>query len=241
MQTKVIDQQFLTFTQEKIVANTRFHEYYRTLCNNRAKSAVMSEKEVEKGFDNFISFHILDALCALEAVNTWKGKRIIDIGSGAGIPGIPIYIYKKEDIKEAVLLEATAKKVAFLTTVKDTLHLDKLTVVNMRAEEAAKTPSYRETFDVSVIRAVGSIAESIEISLPFVKIGGVSLIFTGSISTEDVEFSTAYAGEFGGKLENTVNYLLNNAKNVRNIIVINKHTLTDTKFPRKSSKLGSKI
>jgi 16S rRNA (guanine527-N7)-methyltransferase len=129
--------------------------------------------------------HVADAFSIYRCVDRWKGKKLIDIGSGGGFPGLCLKIVEPE--LQLTLLEASAKKVAFLVKAKAELALEDVVVVRGRAEKLAHEVGFREQFDLATLRAVANLPKSIETGLPFVRVGGLVVVARGRSSGADVE------------------------------------------------------
>jgi 16S rRNA (guanine527-N7)-methyltransferase len=209
-------------THVEMMENYRFAKHYELIKEHSTKLNIMSKKEIEKGYENFINSHIEDALYALEVQKDWKNKKVIDIGSGAGLPGIPICIIMENEIEKMILLEGTGKKADFLKEARKEMKLYKLKVINQRAETIVLNKAYTEMLDIALIRAVGPVETCISITMPFLRVGGTALIYKGTINDEQTEFSTITAEKYGGKLEKLVSYSLKKMDNERNILVIKK-------------------
>lgn len=207
---------------QNIKSNDKIRRFYEFIVDYSSKINIMSRPEVQKGYDNFVNNHVIDALHALNVIKNWKGKSFVDIGCGAGLPGIPLYLSQEGIIKNCAFVESILKKVTFLREIKNELNLNKAVVIHGRAEEIANKTENHEKYDISVIRAVGSIDYSINISLPFLRNNGLAIIYRGTVTPEDIEFSTVTAGKCGGKLEKLVKYYLENKDNERNLLVLRR-------------------
>jgi len=141
-----------------------------------------------------VRVHVADAFSVHRCIDEWKGKKLIDIGSGAGFPGICLRIVEP-DIR-LTLLEASAKKTAFLSKAKAELGLGDVEIVRGRAERIAQEGRFREQFDLATLRAVAKLAKSIETGLPFVRVGGSVVVVRGRSSEDDVRT----AGEVGAQM-----------------------------------------
>jgi len=129
--------------------------------------------------------HVADAFSIYHCINRWKGKNLIDIGSGAGFPGLCLKIVEPE--LQLTLLEASAKKAAFLAKAKSELALEDVEIVRGRAEKLAHEVGLREQFDLATLRAVANLTKSIGTGLPFVRVGGSLVIARGRTSGADAE------------------------------------------------------
>ena len=225
---------------EKALLKSEYLKYYQNIQNTCKTKNLMSNNEITKGFQNFFENHILDALHALKWIQNWHDMKIIDIGSGAGLPGIPISIELIDRISESALIESNARKIEFLNQVTQDLGIENIRVMHHRAELLARDVNFREKYHVGLIRSVGNIIECIELTMPFIMVGGLTVLFRGVLDEKDLQLSTSVSGDYGGKLEKVVNYSLPNKKNERNLLIIRKEKETDRKYPRKPGVLRKK-
>lgn len=179
--------------------------------------------------DEFAVKHIIDSLMALDYVNE---KRIIDIGSGAGMPGL-IWAIVNQDT-EYVLLDSLNKRVQFLEKAIDKLHLSNVETRHFRAEEAAQNPLFREKFQLATARAVAKLPLLLEYCLPFVAVGGRFVAFKGLDIEEEVSLSKNSLEVLGGEVENIINYELPLNMGHRALVIIRKVIKTPNKYPRKA-------
>lgn len=173
--------------------------------------------------------HFVDSLTIMSYIN--KNEKIIDVGTGAGFPGIPLKIAKEE--VEITLLDALNKRLNFLNEVIQTLELSKIETVHLRAEEAGKNKDLREKFDVSVSRAVAPLSVLVEYLLPLVKINGICICMKGSNIEEEIANSKKAIEILGGKIEKIEEFTLPDSDVKRSIIIIKKVSQTPSKYPRK--------
>lgn len=176
--------------------------------------------------------HFVDSLSIVPLMKG-DGIKLIDVGTGAGFPGIPVKI-ARESI-EVTLLDSLDKRVKFLNEVIKENSLKDIKALHGRAEEKGVLPEFREKYDICTARAVASLPVLIEYCLPFVKIGGCFIAMKGS-STEEIDNSKKALDIIGGKIEEVKEFTLPFSDIKRNVIVIRKFRQTPTKYPRKAGK-----
>ncbi|OPZ94848.1 MAG: Ribosomal RNA small subunit methyltransferase G [Firmicutes bacterium ADurb.Bin419] len=176
--------------------------------------------------------HFIDSLSILPFIKD-DGLRLIDVGTGAGFPGIPVKI-ARESI-EVTLLDSLEKRVKFLNEVIKENALKGIKALHGRAEEKGVLPEYREKYDICTARAVSNLPVLIEYCLPFVKVGGCFIAMKGS-STEEIGNSKKALDILGGKIEEVKEFNLPFTDSKRNVIVIRKFRQTPTGYPRKAGK-----
>ncbi len=174
--------------------------------------------------------HFIDSLTVLNKIN--ENDYIIDVGTGAGFPGIPIKIAYPNT--KVVLLDSLNKRIKFLNEVIEKLNLKEIKTIHGRAEDFGRDKSYREKFDVAVARAVAPLNILLEYLMPFVKINGKCLCMKGSNSQEEILNSKNAMKVLGGELEESKDFNLPNTDIKRNIIQIKKINATNNKYPRKA-------
>ena len=162
--------------------NTQKHQFIRFYEYLIEKNKVMNLTGITE-FDEVLVKHFLDSLCCVKAVDMSQVKTVMDIGTGAGFPGVPLKITFPE--VEACLLDSLNKRVKFLEETFELLGLNGISAIHGRAEEYAKNKSYREKYDLCVSRAVSGLATLSEYCLPYVKVGGVFVSYkSGSVKEE---------------------------------------------------------
>lgn len=174
--------------------------------------------------------HFVDSLTVLKYIN--NDDKVIDIGTGAGFPGIPLKIMNENT--KITLLDSLNKRINFLNIVIETLNLRNIQAIHGRAEEIARNKLYREKYDVAVSRAVANLSTLTEYMLPFVKVGGKCICMKGANVNEELERAQNAIKELGGEIERVDNFYLSDNDNERNIIVIKKVKETNSKYPRKA-------
>lgn len=202
-------------------------EYKRILLEwNKKINLTAIEEERE-----FIVKHFLDSLTILPYLSSVN--NIIDVGTGAGFPGLPLKIVRPS--LKVTLMDSLEKRVGFLNTVISELKLTSITAIHSRAEDAGASPDHREKYDAATARAVASLPVLLEYCLPFVKTGGIFIAMKGSASDE-IKASSKALDLLGGRIEKIENFTLPGSDISRTIIIIKKFRQTPTKYPRKAGK-----
>lgn len=158
-----------------------------------------------------------------------QGAKVVEIGSGGGFPSLPLKIAR--DDLSFTLIESTGKKCNFLNAAVDSLNLNGVQVLNIRAEEGGRTEKLREKFDIATARAVAKLNTLCEYCLPFVKVGGLFIAYKGDCGKE-LEESISAINILGGKVQFVKNYSLPEDGGKRTVIVIKKVCATPLKYPR---------
>ena len=179
--------------------------------------------------------HFIDSLLCYDAA-LMKGKTLIDVGSGAGFPGIPLKIY--EPSMQVVLLDSLAKRLKFLQDAAEKLGLSAVRFEHKRAEDAGRDAHMRARYDVAVSRAVARLSVLTEFCLPLVKKGGFFIALKGSRYKEEIEEAERAISVLGGKLVSAREGKLPGTDEARAIIVIRKIKETPAVYPRKAGLPG---
>lgn len=220
----------ITLTEEQI---EKLRIYYELLVEWNEKMNLTALTEP----DDVALKHFCDSILLLSYADVKEGSSLIDVGTGAGFPSVPIKIVRP-DIK-LCLLDSLNKRLVFLQEVVDKLGLENVKIVHARAEDGARKADLREKFDYSTSRAVAQLNVLSEYCLPYVKVGGSFLAMKGKYSEEEIDNAKSAIKTLGGKIEKVDTYNLIDTSE-RTIIQIKKISDTDKRYPRTSAKIKSK-
>lgn len=212
----------INLTNEQVL---KFYKYMNLLLEWNEKinlTAITNPEEI-------ILKHFVDSLTIGKYIN--KGESLVDVGTGAGFPGIPIKIYR-DDIN-VTLVDSLNKRVKVLNIFIEELMLERIEAIHSRAEEFGRNSKYREKFDVSTSRAVANLATLSEYLIPLIKQQGKSICMKGSEIEEELNNSKKAIDVLGGKILKVDEFTLPNSDIKRNIIIIKKQGKTLAKYPRK--------
>ncbi|MBO5410541.1 MAG: 16S rRNA (guanine(527)-N(7))-methyltransferase RsmG [Clostridia bacterium] len=186
--------------------------------------------------DEVVIKHFIDSISLFSAVNPEKGAKILDLGTGAGFPGIPLLI-TRPDIN-LTMVDSTAKKLAYVASAVEKLGLEAETL-HARAEEAGKNPNYREQYNIVCSRAVAALNVLCEYCLPFVKVGGVFVAMKSAKAEEEIALAKNAIKTLGGEIIEKKTFTLSDGGE-RNLIIIKKISQTPPKYPRVSAQIAKK-
>ncbi len=206
----------------------QFLQYYEMLVE---KNKVMNLTAITE-FDEVVEKHFLDSVSLTKQMDLHQPLKVLDLGTGAGFPGIPLKIVFPE--LEITLMDSLNKRVLFLQDVISSLQLQDIEAVHGRAEEAARNKKYREGFDLCVSRAVANISTLLEYCLPFVKIGGSFISYKSSTIEDELEDGKKGIAILGGKVKDVYKFTLPDSELQRSFVVIQKEKKTPKAYPRKA-------
>lgn len=200
----------------------QFFDYYEFLVSENQKYNLTAITD----FNDVVMKHFIDSVLPLNEIK--ENASVIDVGTGAGFPGVPLKILRP-DIK-LTLLDSLQKRINFLNQLLKLLGINDVKTIHSRAEDYIKQG--REKFEYALSRAVASVPTLAEYLLPYVKVGGEILMYKGSGFQEELDLGHKAIKILGGQVENVLNYKLNEIDSQRNIIIIKKFSMTDKKYPR---------
>lgn len=206
----------------------QFSTYLKELVETNAHMNLTAITEPEEVWAK----HFLDSAVLLQKVSLPLGASCIDVGTGAGFPGMVLAILRPD--LQMTLLDSLQKRIGFLEHTAELLGLGNVRCVHARAEDGAQDPAYREQFDFATARAVAALPVLTEYCLPFVKVGGRFAAMKGP--SETAETAESAIALLGGKVVSEENYNLEQAGE-RRLIVVEKETTTPAKYPRRSDKI----
>ncbi len=227
-----LDELNIAYTEQML---SQFETYYEMLVETNKVmnlTAITDKQEVAQK-------HFLDSAALLAYEKIPHGAKVIDIGTGAGFPGMVLKILRPD--LDITLLDALQKRIRFLEEVAAKLGLcDKLTLTHSRAEDLARDDKYRERFAFAVSRAVANLSTLSEYCLPFVKISGKMAAYKGPSVEEELASATNAIEILGGKTAEVVSINVSGTDLAHNIVFIDKLVATPTKYPRSGNKPANK-
>lgn len=182
--------------------------------------------------------HFLDSLAVIKAAPMAPGLRVIDVGTGAGFPGLPLKI--AFPFIELTLLEATAKKTAFLEHIVKRLKLNNVRVLTARAEDAGQLPGERERFDLVLARAVAQMPVLMEYLLPFCRVGGLCVALKGEAAHAEARGAETALRILGGHLERIIPVELPQVAETHYLVLVKKVAATPPAYPRRAGMPGKR-
>ena len=187
-------------------------------------------------YEEFVIKHFVDSLMIAKVMDMTGAMTVLDIGTGAGFPGVPVKIVYPETT--VLLLDSLNKRLNFLNEVIEELGLKDITTIHSRAEELQAKGEYRESFDLCVSRAVAAMPTLSEYCLPYVKLGGKFIAYKAVGADEEIEASKTAIRVLGGEIKETAHFTIKDTDYTRVLISIEKIKNTPKKYPRPGGKPG---
>ena len=205
----------------------KFNDYYELLIewNNKINLTAITE------YDEVVSKHFIDSILICSFIDL-SGKKIIDIGTGGGFPGIPIKIINPDT--DIVLVDSLNKRVNFLNEVISELKLEKIEAIHGRAEDLGHDKNLRGKFDYSVSRAVANLSTLSELCIPFLKEGGTFISYKSENTDEEIKDAESAISKLGSKIEKIEECMIPENVIKRRFILIKNTRQVDNRYPRKA-------
>jgi 16S rRNA (guanine527-N7)-methyltransferase len=184
--------------------------------------------------------HVLDSLSCFLHEPLYRAGRLADIGSGGGLPGIPIHIARRD--LQTTLVESVGKKARFLRYAVEDLGLGAVEVANVRAEDLGREPGHRGAYDVVTSRAVARLSVVVEYSVPLLEVGGSAIVMKGRLQAEELSEGAGAAGTLGAEFAEVMQVPLipELGAKERNLVILTKTRETPQKYPRRSGTVAKK-
>lgn len=188
-------------------------------------TSIVEDREV-------VQKHYVDSLLLITLGLDFEKKMFVDVGTGAGFPGLPLSIFLPN--AQFCLLDSLQKRVAFLETVKKELDLQNVSCIHMRSEEAGQNPLFREKFDFALSRAVAKLNVLNEYLLPFVKVGGFAIAYKANVEDDEINAAAKSLYLLGGNKYKMIPAKIANTDYTRNFVLAKKDKKTPKSYPRKA-------
>lgn len=214
----------LEFTDEKFNKFNLYKDLLKSWNEKVNLTAILDDEEIFKK-------HFIDSLKIYEFNPLLSSRNVIDIGTGAGFPGLPMKIMN--DRLNITLLDSLNKRINVLNDIVSKLELESVKLVHGRAEEYVRNKDIRESFDIATSRAVASLTILSEICIPYVKIGGYFVALKGPSVDEEINSARNCIGTLGGKLIKVIPISIEGSNLNHNLVIIKKVRETEIKYPRK--------
>lgn len=222
----------LSFSKDQYEQFMRYKDLLKEWNEKMNLTAITEDEEI-------ISKHFIDSIQAFQFDELKDAMTLIDVGTGAGFPGLPIKIMKPE--LKVTLLDSTNKKLGFLKVVSQELKLNNVEFIHSRAEDGSRKIGYRDSYDIAISRAVANLSLLTELCLPYVKIGGHFIALKGPAVDQEIDDAKYAVQVLGGKIVKTMEVDIEGTDLKHNLVVIRKVKATPKDFPRSSSTIKNSL
>ena len=222
---KSCDNEKIPFNQDKYMKFIKYKELLKEWNEKVNLTAITEDREI-------IIKHFIDSIKIMKFTPLMGAQSVIDVGTGAGFPGIPIKIINEK--AKVVLLDSLNKRINFLNEVISELKLDGITTVHSRAEDGARETKHRDAYDVAVSRAVANMTVLTEFCLPYVKKNGYFVALKGPSVEDEIKDAKGAIKILGGKLEEIIEVCIEESDLKHNLVIIKKVKETPAAYPRKA-------
>lgn len=223
--TKILEKLNISYTDKMI---EKFEQYRISILEWNEKVNLTAVKDL----DEFEWKHFVDSIMICESPEWKSAGKIIDVGTGAGFPGIPLAILYPE--RQFTLMDSLGKRIRIIDEIAKHLEITNVQMVHARAEELARKKEYREQFDLCVSRAVANLSVLSEYCLPFVKVGGYFAPYKTASAKQEIEQSEKAVNLLGASIKRVAFPSLESFDLDHRIVWIEKEKPTDAKYPRKA-------
>ena len=230
MMNELFSQAGLTFNADIGAKLSTYSDFLVEYNRNVNLTAITDSKEI-------IVKHFIDSILPLKLVEFPHGASIIDVGTGAGFPSLPMKIYR--DDLNLTMLDSLRKRLDFLEQLCERIAIDDVELIHSRAEDGGKNEDLREKFDIGTARAVANLRELSEYCLPYVKVGGMFVALKSRDINAEVDTAKNAISLLGGEIDRIIPYKLPTEEE-RTIVIIKKISQTPTRYPRSSARISKK-
>ncbi|MFH5836993.1 16S rRNA (guanine(527)-N(7))-methyltransferase RsmG [Proteiniclasticum sp. C24MP] len=229
---KSADQLNLSFTEAQYNQFVQYKTLLKEWNEKLNLTAITEDEEI-------ISKHFIDSIQAFQFAELKEAESMIDVGTGAGFPGLPIKIMKP-DLK-VTLLDSLNKRLNFLRAVSEELKLENVEFVHSRAEDGARKPEFRDSYDIAISRAVANLTLLTELCLPYVKVGGHFIALKGPAVEQEIRDAEYAVKVLGGKIVKIQEVQIEGTDLKHNLVVIRKTRPTPKSYPRSSAAIKKSL
>lgn len=207
----------------------KFQKYYEILIERNKVMNLTAITEV----NDVVTKHFVDSISLINYFDL-NNKKIIDVGTGAGFPGIPLAIILENT--EFTLMDSLNKRINFLNDVIELCELNNVTTIHSRAEDLGRNVEYREKFDICVSRAVANLSTLLEYCIPFVKVGGSFISYKSGDVDEEIVTSKSAQDKLSCIIDKKISFTLNGTDMSRSFVKFDKKGILSKKYPRQAGK-----